>query len=144
MMQGQTAGPRGREAEGGGLFVFGMLLGALTGAAVAMWKAVRSGAETRRLIVATGAAVRDRGWQAMLKMRDRAVAAGLGARDRIVQMQTEIRRRARAAVGGTRDRVSLQAHRLRRRITGERLEDAVAEGKAIARQRQNDLTRGGQ
>jgi gas vesicle protein len=144
MMQGQTSGPHSRESEGGGLFVFGMLFGALTGAAVAMWKAVRSGAETRRLIVATGASVRNRAWQAMLRMRDRAVAAVVGARGRIMQTQAEIRYRAQAAVNRTRDRVSLQARWLRQRITGERLEDAVAEGKAIARQRQSDLARGRQ
>ncbi len=144
MMQEQTTGPHSRESEGGGLFVFGMLFGALTGAAVAMWKAVRSGAETRHLIVATGAAVRNRVWQAMLSMRDRAVAAVGGTCDQIVQTQAEIRRRAQAAVGRTRDRLSLQARWLRRRITGERLEDAVAEGKAIARQRQSDLARGRQ
>lgn len=153
MMQQQTAGPRGRESEGSGLFVFGMIFGALTGAAVAMWKAVRSGAETRRLIVDAGAAACNRVQQAVLdaraqvvqvgaSLRDRAVSALVGARDRIVQTQAEVRHRAQETVAGARDRVSFQAHRLRRQITGERMEDAVAEGKAIARQRQSDLARG--
>jgi gas vesicle protein len=73
---------------GNGAFVTGLLLGGLVGALVGAWKAPRSGAELRQVLLARGG---------------------------------EARRQAEA------------------RMLGERPADAIAEGKAMAQQRQIEL-----
>jgi gas vesicle protein len=80
-----------KQQQGGGSFVFGLLLGGLIGAAVGIWKAPASGEETRQ---------------------------------RLVQQGTDAVSRAEKAV------------------VGERPEDALAEGRALARQRQQELAQG--
>lgn len=115
-------------------FISGLILGLLVSAPVAVWLSPRNGSETRQEIRQRGFIIRRKVGQTVRKPIE-AVQEGA---EQIGAQVGQIPGKVSQQVGQIQDKVEQQIDQLQEKvgqIKGESVEDALAEGKAIAAQR---------
>jgi gas vesicle protein len=114
-----------RERRKGGGFFFGLLVGGLTGAAMGLLMAPRSGPETRALLVDKSIEIRDQVEESARSARDQAVTVADDLRSKAETLVDSTRSKAEAALDSTRAKVVRKTSQLGHTV--EAAKDAARE-----------------